>query len=48
VPLFLATRALQQLADDKQHRFLSAAEVTKRDLYVDVVHTGSDVLSDRH
>ncbi|XP_055584724.1 uncharacterized protein LOC129737588 [Uranotaenia lowii] len=37
---FLATRVLQQLADDEETNFPEAAKVLKRDVYVDDLFTG--------
>lgn len=37
---FLATRVLQQLADDEQHDFPQAANVLRKDFYVDDLITG--------
>ncbi|XP_055590754.1 uncharacterized protein LOC129742843 [Uranotaenia lowii] len=37
---FLATRVLQQLADDEESNFPEAAKILKRDVYVDDLFTG--------
>ncbi|XP_066595474.1 uncharacterized protein [Prorops nasuta] len=39
---FLAIRTLKQLANDEGHRFPVAAEILRRDLYVDDLLTGAD------
>ncbi|XP_053691724.1 uncharacterized protein LOC128740217 [Sabethes cyaneus] len=39
---FLATRVLQQLATDEEHRFPTAAGIARRDFYVDNLLTGSN------
>ncbi|XP_065094221.1 uncharacterized protein LOC135714779 [Ochlerotatus camptorhynchus] len=39
---FLATRVLQQLADDEQDNFPRAAEVLRKDFYVDDLFSGAD------
>ncbi|XP_065084797.1 uncharacterized protein LOC135707006 [Ochlerotatus camptorhynchus] len=41
---FLATRVLQQLAEDEQHRFPLAAVVIRKDMYMDDLLTGCDDL----
>lgn len=38
---FLATRVLQQLADDEQHQFPEAVEVLRKDFYVDDLFSGA-------
>ncbi|XP_076375571.1 uncharacterized protein LOC143258910 [Megalopta genalis] len=38
---FLATRCLQQLAEDEGHRFKYAGHIVRRDLYVDDLLTGA-------
>jgi Protein of unknown function (DUF1759)/Putative peptidase (DUF1758) len=43
---FLATRCLQQLADDEQHRFPKAAPIVRRDMYIDDVLTGHDTIDE--
>ncbi|XP_017887576.1 uncharacterized protein LOC108629432 [Ceratina calcarata] len=41
---FLAIRTLHKLADDEKHNYPTAADVVKRDFYVDDLLTGSDTL----
>ncbi|XP_044583145.1 uncharacterized protein LOC123264093 [Cotesia glomerata] len=41
---FLATRTVNQLADDERHNFPNASIVLKRDLYVDNLLTGTNSL----
>ncbi|XP_078051783.1 uncharacterized protein LOC144477936, partial [Augochlora pura] len=43
---FLATRCLQQLADDESDNFYKASEVVKRDIYVDDLLTGAATYED--
>lgn len=43
---YLAVKTLQRLADDERANFPQAAEVLKRDFYVDDCMTGSDTLHD--
>lgn len=43
---YLAVKTLQRLADDERSNFPLAAEVLKRDFYVDDCMTGSDTLQD--
>ncbi|CAK9827685.1 hypothetical protein ANTRET_LOCUS5354 [Anthophora retusa] len=43
---FLATRCLQQLADDEGHLYQYAGSVLKRDLYVDDLLTGAATLQE--
>ncbi|XP_059050688.1 uncharacterized protein LOC131845624 [Achroia grisella] len=39
---YLAVKSLQRLADEEQHNFPIAAEITKRDFYVDDLMTGCE------
>ena len=39
---YLATRTLQQLADDEMHCYPRAAEIVKRDFYIDDLMTGCE------
>ncbi|XP_062533993.1 uncharacterized protein LOC134203020 [Armigeres subalbatus] len=43
---FLATRVLRQLADDEQHRFSEAADVLRKDFYVDDLFSGSKTVEE--
>ncbi|XP_012145356.2 uncharacterized protein LOC105663061 [Megachile rotundata] len=43
---YLAIRCLHQLADDEKSRFPEAAEIVKRDLYVDDLLTGADTFEE--
>ena len=43
---FLAIRTLHQLSDDESHDFPLAAQILKRDVYVDDLLTGADTLSE--
>ncbi|XP_066600775.1 uncharacterized protein [Prorops nasuta] len=43
---FLAIRTLKQLADDEGHKFPFAAEILRRDLYVDDLLTGADSIDE--
>ncbi|XP_076661018.1 uncharacterized protein LOC143364711 [Halictus rubicundus] len=43
---FLATRCLQQLANDELHTYSAASEVIKRDIYVDDLLTGAATYRD--
>ncbi|XP_065074640.1 uncharacterized protein LOC135698542 [Ochlerotatus camptorhynchus] len=43
---FLATRVLQQLAEDEQHHFPEAATVLRKDVYVDDLISGSSNITD--
>lgn len=42
---FLATRTVNQLADDKVHSFPRASKILERDLYVDNLLTGTNFLA---
>ncbi|XP_055604663.1 uncharacterized protein LOC129752900 [Uranotaenia lowii] len=43
---YLATRVLQQLAEDENERFPRAAKVLRRDFYVDDLFSGADSIQD--
>ncbi|XP_055632492.1 uncharacterized protein LOC129772973 [Toxorhynchites rutilus septentrionalis] len=43
---FLATRVLQQLADDEQNNFPKAAEVLRKDFYVDDLFSGANSIEE--
>lgn len=43
---YLATRCLQQLANDERENFPTAAPIIERDLYVDDLLTGADTLEE--
>ncbi|XP_057337711.1 uncharacterized protein LOC130675843 [Microplitis mediator] len=43
---FLATRTVNQLADDEVHNFPTASKILKRDLYVDNLLTGTNSLAE--
>lgn len=43
---FLATRALQQLAEDEKSKYPLAARITKRDFYVDDLLSGADSIQE--
>ena len=43
---YLAIRTIQQLADDESSNFPLAAEILKRDIYVDDLMTGADSLQE--
>lgn len=43
---YLATKALQQLGEDNKNEFPNAAEVIKRDFYVDDIMSGSNDLNE--
>ncbi|XP_065087242.1 uncharacterized protein LOC135708976 [Ochlerotatus camptorhynchus] len=43
---FLATRVLQQLADDEQHDFPEAAGILRKDFYVDDLFSGADTVEE--